>query len=61
MKSVFDQLLADPAHTTEFEKHHNKQVLKIFREGKLIAKKRTLKKQVQYFGVTGCETLCTPS
>lgn len=49
MKSVFDNLRKNPQHSYESNVNGEKQVVKLFRNGKLIAKKITLKKSIRYF------------
>ena len=55
MRSEFDSLRLDDRNEYEVDKNGDTQVVKIYRDGKLIAKKKTQKKSVRYFGVSGYE------
>lgn len=55
MQSEFDNLRLNDNHEYDMDNCGNKQVLKIYRNGKLIAKKVTQKKSVRYFGAKGYE------
>ncbi len=59
MKSVFDNLRLNDQHTYDVDTEPFKQVVKIYRNGCLIAKKKTVKRKVQYFGIKGCEAFLT--
>ena len=51
MRSAFDNLRLNPLHGFEIDVNGDKQVVKIFRNEQLIAKKITLKKSIRYFAV----------
>ena len=51
MRTAFDDLRLNPAHQYETDKNGDKQVVKIYRDDVLIAKKVTHKKSIRYFGV----------
>lgn len=51
MKSEFDNLRLNIAHQVKSDANGNKQVVKIYCEDELIAKKLTVKKSVRYFGI----------
>lgn len=51
MKSDFDNLRLNPFHDYEADKNGDKQVVKIYCDGELIAKKTQIKKHIRYFGV----------
>jgi hypothetical protein len=53
MKSEFDNLRKNPLHSYESDVNGEKQMVKIFHDNKLIAKKITLKKSIRYFGAHG--------
>ncbi|WP_257172267.1 hypothetical protein [Colwellia sp. M166] len=53
MRSAFDNLRLNPLHGFEIDVNGDKQVVKIFRNEQLIAKKITLKKSIRYFAVKG--------
>lgn len=53
MQSEFDNLRLNDNHEYDMDNCGNKQVIKIYRNGKLIAKKVTQKKSVRYFGTKG--------
>jgi len=53
MKSEFDNLRKNPRHGFERDVNGEKQVIKIYRNEQLIAKKITLKKSIRYFAVNG--------
>ncbi|WP_299797358.1 hypothetical protein [uncultured Shewanella sp.] len=59
MKSQFDDLRLNDAHEYSADDKGGKRVVKIYKDGALIAKKITVKRSVQYFGVTGVEALLT--
>ncbi|WP_221435161.1 hypothetical protein [Thalassotalea piscium] len=50
MKTEFDDLRLNDNHTYETDRNGEKQVIKIYSDEQLIAKKVTLKKSVRYFG-----------
>lgn len=53
MRSEFDNLRNNDAHSYQADKSGDKQVVKIFRNDILIAKKVTVKKSIRYFGIKG--------
>ena len=53
MKTEFENLQQNDAHSFEADTSVNKQVVKIYCDEKLIAKKIKLKKTIRYFGVKG--------
>ncbi|AQS39281.1 hypothetical protein Sps_04175 [Shewanella psychrophila] len=59
MKSQFDDLRLNDDHEYSADDKGGKKVVKIFKDGQLIAKKIVVKRSVQYFGVTGVEELFT--
>ena len=59
MKSQFDDLRLNDDHEYSADDKGGKKVVKIFKDGQLIAKKIAVKRSVQYFGVTGIEDFFT--
>jgi hypothetical protein len=59
MRSEFDNLRKNPLHSYESDVNGEKQIVKIFHEDQLIAKKVTLKKSIRYFGVHGYQQFLT--
>lgn len=55
MRTEFDNLRLNDNHTYDVDSNTNKQVVKIYCDEKLIAKKITMKKSVRYFAVNGYE------
>ncbi len=53
MKSEFDNLRLNNNHEFEADSNGNKQVVKIYCKGELIAKKVKIKKSIRYFGAEG--------
>lgn len=51
MRSEFDNLRLNPNHTYDTDRNGDKQVVRIYCDEKLIAKKVTHKKSIRYFGV----------
>lgn len=51
MKTEFDNLRLNPFHDYDTDSNGDKQVVKIYCDGKLIAKKLKLKKSIRYFAV----------
>ncbi len=51
MRTEFDNLRLNDAHTYETDRNGDKQVVKIYYGELLIAKKVTHKKSIRYFGV----------
>lgn len=59
MKSQFDELRLNDDYEYSSDDKGGKKVVKIFKDGELIAKKIMVKRSIQYFGVTGIEELLT--
>lgn len=59
MKTQFDNLRLNDDHEYSTNDRGGKKVVKIFKDGGLIAKRITIKCSVQYFGVTGVEEFLT--
>lgn len=53
MKTEFDDLRLNKNHQYETDRNGQKQVVKIYCDERLIAKKVTQKKSVRYFGAEG--------
>lgn len=51
MRSEFDNLRLNDAHSYTVDKNGDKQVVKIYAGEELIAKKVTHKKSIRYFGI----------
>ncbi|MFT5788469.1 MAG: hypothetical protein ACI8SJ_000572 [Shewanella sp.] len=60
MKSQFDELRLNDEYEYSTNDRGGKKVIKIYKDGELIAKKITIKRSVQYFGVAGVEALLQP-
>lgn len=61
MKSEFDDLRLNDNHQYETDKNGDKQVVKIYKDELLIAKKVTVKKSVRYFGAPGYQNYLSDS
>jgi len=59
MKTQFDNLRLNDDHEYSTNDRGGKKVIKIFKDGSLIAKKISIKNSVQYFGIVGVEDLLT--
>lgn len=59
MRSEFDDLRLNPKHSYDVDSNGDKQVVKIYYQEQLIAKKVTLKKSVRYFGAPGYKAYLT--
>ncbi len=59
MKTEFDNLRENDAHCYDTDSNGDKQVVKIYSDEKLIAKKITLKKSIRYFGIDGYQIYLT--
>jgi len=59
MRSVFDNLRLNDQHHYDSDRCGDTEVVRIYRDDKLIAKKKRQKKKVQYFGIKGCEEFLT--
>lgn len=53
MKTEFDDLRLNKNHQYESDQNGDKQVVKIYANGQLIAKKVKHKKSIRYFGADG--------
>jgi len=51
MKTEFDNLRLNPKHSYDTDTNGEKQVVKIYCNGLLIAKKLKLKKSIRYFAI----------
>jgi len=59
MRSVFDNLRLNAAHSYDTDNNGDSKIVRIYRDDKLIAKKKQRKKKIQYFGIKGCEAFLT--
>lgn len=59
MKSTFDNLRLNREHSYDADKEGLRQIVRVYRDDKLIAKKKQFKKKIQYFGIKGCEQYLT--
>lgn len=59
MKTQFDNLRLNDDHEYSTNDRGGKKVVKIYKDGGLIAKKITIKRSVQYFGISGVEEFLT--
>lgn len=59
MKTDFDNLRLNDNHTFETDSNGDKQVVKIYCDGLLIAKKVKLKKSIRFFGINGYQVYLT--
>ncbi|ACJ31212.1 Conserved hypothetical protein [Shewanella piezotolerans WP3] len=57
MRTQFDELRLNDEYEYSTNDRGGKKVVKIYKDGELIAKKISIKNSVQYFGVTGVEEL----
>lgn len=57
MRSEFDNLRKNPLHSYQSDVNGDKQVVKIYQNDQLIAKKITIKKSVRYFAIQGYKQL----
>lgn len=55
MRTEYDNLRNNPLHSVESDVNGDKQVVKIFQNGQLIAKRVKLKKSIRYFAIKGYE------
>ncbi len=60
MKTEFENLQQNNAHSYEADTNSDKQVVKIYCDEILIAKKIKLKKSIRYFGVQGFQKYLSP-
>lgn len=59
MKTEFDNLRLNQAHQYEADNNGDKQVVKIYCDGNLIAKKIKMKKSIRFFGIEGYKNYLT--
>lgn len=59
MKTEFDNLRLNPFHDYESDNNGDKQVVKIYCDELLIAKKVKIKKSIRYFGVKNYQDFLT--
>lgn len=59
MKTEFDNLRANDKHCYDTDSNDDKQVVRIYCDELLIAKKLTQKKSVRYFGINGYQKYLT--
>lgn len=59
MKTEFDNLRLNANHAFETDSNGDKQVVKIYRQEQLIAKKVKLKKSIRYFAIDGYQAYLT--
>lgn len=59
MKTEFDNLRLNKAHQYDVDNNGDKQVVKIYCNEHLIAKKITMKKSIRFFGADGYENHLT--
>jgi hypothetical protein len=59
MKTEFDDLRLNKNHQHEVNNNGDKQVVKIYCNNELIAKKVKIKKSIRYFGADGYSTHLT--
>ncbi|MDB2386210.1 hypothetical protein N9W21_02555 [Shewanella sp.] len=61
MRTQFDTLRLNDEHEYSTNDRGGKKVVKIYKDGELIAKKVSIKNSIKYFGVTGVESLLEQS
>jgi len=59
MRTEFDDLRLNEDHQVSADTNGDKQVVKIWRDGELIAKRIQQKKSIRYFGITGYQHFLT--
>jgi hypothetical protein len=59
MRSEFENLQKNPLYGYQSDVNGEKQVVKLYRNDQLIAKKIKLKKSIRYFAVDGYQQLLT--
>lgn len=59
MKTEFDNLRLNSLHTYETDSNGDKQIVKIYFDDLLIAKKVKLKKSIRYFGIKNYQQYLT--
>ena len=60
MKTEFDNLRLNNNHSYETDSNGDKQVVKIYCNNLLIAKKLKVKKSIRYFGITNYQQYLLP-
>jgi hypothetical protein len=60
MKTEFDNLRLNDKHNYDSDSNGDKQVIKIYCEDKLIAKKLKQKKSIRFFGIKEYKEYLTP-
>lgn len=55
MRSEFDALRLNDLNEYDVDKNGDSQIVRIYRNGNLIANKKPQKKSVRYFGIQGYE------
>ena len=59
MKTEFDNLKDNDNHCYDTDSNGDKQIVKIYCEEQLIAKRLTQKKSIRYFGIDGYQKYLT--
>lgn len=59
MRSEFDNLRNNELHSYQADRNGDKQVVKIFKNDEMIAKKVTVKKSIRYFAVKNYQDFLT--
>ncbi|MBA6341773.1 hypothetical protein H4J59_12335 [Colwellia sp. MB02u-10] len=59
MRTEFENLQKNPLHGYQSDVNGEKQVVKLYRNDQLIAKKITLKKSIRYFAVDSYQQFLT--
>ena len=59
MKTVFDDLRLNPKHQFDTDSNGDKQIVRIYVNGQLIAKKVKHKKSIRYFAIDGYQQYLT--
>lgn len=60
MKTEFDNIRNNDKHSYDSDSNGDKQVVKIYCDELLIAKKVKLKKSIRYFGINNYQEYLTP-
>ena len=60
MKTEFDNLRENDNYSFDSDSNGDKQVVKIYCDERLIAKKVTLKKSIRFFGIDGYQAYLVP-
>ena len=61
MRSEFESLRLNELNEYDTDGDRDNKILKIYRDGNLIAKRKTHKNSVRYFGAPGYEKYLSPS